>query len=295
MTQLGELAGDRIELNPEVPFPPFPIWLRVPSTWSQLDSNPGTWRRSADDLIDTTFRGSRVSSKERREIVALLEGLVADCQRAGAALSLITVGKRAEGGAASFGLHIAFASDGRPTSLGRVHDILPRTGTVTEITTNTGPAILHRDRMTMVVPGTAAIAALTSLQIFLPVPDTSWTILLSTASAHPELTDQLEMLLRTAAQSIRTGEDGSVDEVADPDLASDAPGPAAKAADVDWTTPTDSTPRPGYERGFGTTVLRRLDPPGGTAADSGNRDRGTDGTGQGTGQGTGHGSGSGTA
>lgn len=265
MTQIGELAGDRIELNPEVPFPPFPIWLRVPSTWSQLDSNPGTWRRSADDLIDTTFRGSRVSSKERREIVALLEGLVADCQRAGAALSLITVGKRAEGGAASFGIHIAFASDGRAASIGRVHDILPRTGTVTEIATNSGPAILHRDRMTMVVPGTAAIAALTSIQIFLPVPGTSWTILLSTASAYPDLTDQLEMLLRTSARSIRTGQDGSPDAPAD----LGDPASATSSPDVDWTTPAYAPPGPGFERGFGTTVLRRLDPPEGGAGAGG--------------------------
>ncbi len=257
MTQIGELAGDRIELNPEVPFPPFPVWISVPSTWSRLDSNPGTWRRSADDLIDTTFRGSRVPARERREIVALLEGLVADCQRAGAALSLITVGRRAAGGAASFGLHLAFASDGRAASLGRVHDVLPRTGVTSEITTGVGPAVMHRDRMTMVVPGTAEIAALTSIQVFVPIPDTSWTVILSTASAYPELTDPLESLIRGAAESIRT--DGTA--ARDPNETVDGDPEEAGGSPEGEFVPPPTPGGPGFERGFGTLVMRRIDPP----------------------------------
>ena len=249
MTRVDQLT-ERIELNPDVPFPPFPLWLSVPSTWSPLDSNPGTWRRSADDLIDTTFRGSRLPSGERREVLTLLEGLVADCQRAGAALSLITVGRRTVGGAASFGLHLAFASDGRPASLGRVHDILPRTGVTSEITTSAGPGVLHRDRMTMMVPGTAQVAALTSIQIFVPIPDTSWTVVLSTASAYPDLTDPLESLLRAVAESIRTTED----EVSGPE--------PADFETTEFTAP-DQVSAPGFERGFGTLVQRRLDPPAG--------------------------------
>lgn len=272
MTQIGDLAGDRIELNPEVLFPPFPVWMEMPSTWSRLDSNPGTWRRSADDLIDTTFRGSRVPARERREILALLEGLVADCQRAGAALSLITVGRRAAGGAASFGLHVAFASDGRAASLGRVHDILPRTGVTSEIHTCVGPAILHRDRMTMVVPGTAEIAALTSIQVFVPIPGTSWTVILSTASAYPELTDPLESLIRGVAASIRTPETGAGVET--PDTGAGVETDAEDRAAQDAPEPPESefippaaAGGPGFERGFGTLVMRRIDPPEPTRPD----------------------------
>jgi hypothetical protein len=255
LTTVGELDG-RIQLNADVPFPPFPLWMQVPSTWSQLDSNPGTWRRSAEDLIDTTWRGSRLPGKERREVLALLEGLVADCQRAGAALSLITVGRLPAGGAASFGIHLAFASDGRPATLGRVHDILPRTGVAGEIATNSGPAVLHRDRMTMVVPGTAEIAALTSIQIFVPIPDTSWTVVLSTASAYPQLTDALESTLRAAAQSITTTGEHTANTGGAGDI----------AAEVDGAPPPDfqagPAPRgPGFERGFGTMVVCRFDPP----------------------------------
>ena len=263
MTSLAALTGERIELDPDVPFPPFPVWLALPESWSRLDPHPGTWRRSADDLIDTTFRGSRLPVRERREIIALLEGLVADCQRAGAALSLITVGRRAAGGAASFGLHLAFASDGRPASIGRVHDILPRTGVAGEIGTAAGPAVLHRDRMTMVVPGTAEIAVLTTIQAFVPIPDTSWTVVLSTASAHPELTDALESMLRHAAESVRVdaGPDDPADD-ADPTDVIGPTGPAAHAREPasEQTHPVDRPVAPGIERGFGTLVVRRIGP-----------------------------------
>ena len=258
MTSLAELTGERIELDPDVPFPPFPVWLRLPSAWSRLDSNPATWRRSADELIDTTFRGSRLPAKERRDIIALLEGLVADCQRAGAALSLITVGRRAAGGAASFGLHLAFAGDGRPASLGRVHDVLPRTGVASEIDTDAGPAVLHRDRMTMVVPGTAEIAVLTTIQAFVPISGTTWTVVLSSASAHPELTDALESMVRSAAQSVRTDAAAGRDE--------------QSAETTEHTGPTvvelpvERPAAPGIERGFGTLVLRRIEPPAPQAA-----------------------------
>ncbi|SDO77590.1 hypothetical protein SAMN04515671_1964 [Nakamurella panacisegetis] len=257
MTRIDELAAQRTELNPDVPFPPFPLWISVPSSWSPLDSNPGTWRRSADDLIDTTFRGARLPARERREIVGLLEGLVADCQRAGAALSLVTVGRRAAGGAASFGLHVAFAGDGRPASLGRIHDILPRTGVTSEINTATGPGVLHRDRMTMMVPGTAQVAALTSIQIFVPIPDTSWTVVLSTASAYPELTDPLEALVRSVAESIRTDDEDRGERPTDPAETD----PAETGSAEPEFTPSPSLAAPGFERGFGTLVQRRLDPP----------------------------------
>lgn len=186
----------------------------------------------------------------------MLEGLVADCQRADAALSLLTVGQRAGGGAASFGLHLAFVTDARAASLGRVHDMLPRSGTTAELATGCGAAVLHRDRMTMVVPGTAEIVALTSIQIFLPITGTTWTLVLSTASAFPELTGGLEELVGAVAQGISTIDPGAdratlTDEVAD-DQFDDQWAPA----DRDTAAATV-----GFERGLRTVVLRRSNPP----------------------------------
>lgn len=249
MTRLEQLS--RIELDPDVPFPPFPLWLRVPADWSRLDCHPSTWLRSAGDLIDTTFGGSRLPASERRSVLVFLEGLVADCQRAGAVFSLLTVGRRAAGGAASLGLHLAFANDGRAADIARVKDILPRTGTTEEISAACGPAVLHRERMTMVVPGTGDIVALTSLQIFVPLPGTTWTAVLSTACAHPELTEPLAALLRGVAESLRTTEQPSLSGPRDRDAAAHEPD----------LVPVEAPGGLGFERGFGTLVMHRLDPP----------------------------------
>jgi len=188
----------------------------------------------------------------------MLEGLVADCQRAGAALSLLTVGRRESGGAASFGLHLAFASDGRPASLGRVHDVLPRTGTNSRFATACGTAVLHRDLVIMAVPGTAEVVSLSSMQVFLPIPSSTWTVVLSTASAFAELTGQLEEMLMSVAESISIGD---VSACTDGD---DRAGINRAGDDepVEQWVPAEGRAAepglPGFERGFGTLVRRRI-------------------------------------
>jgi len=258
VSTLAELATERIGLNPDAPQPPFPIWLGLPADWSLLDTNPATWKRSVETLLDTTFRASRLRGPERREVVQFFDQLVADCQRAGAAISLIRVGRRSEGGAASLGIHLAFADEGRPSSLARVRDTLPRTGSTAEIVSGVGPAVLQRDRMTMVPPGATEVVALTSLQVFIPIPDTTWTALLSTATAYPELTEPMENLLRMIAAQFRLTEElpSAADDGAD---APDTESPPT--ANDETFAPAAPVSGPGIERGFRTMVSKRIDPP----------------------------------
>jgi hypothetical protein len=277
VTQLRHQLGDGLPLNPDVTQPPFPVWMSLPAAWSLLDTNPGSWRRSADELIDTTFRGSKLPAAERKTFLGFFESLVADCQAAGACVSLISVGRREGGGAASAGIHLAFADDGVPASLGRVQDMVPRAGTRTELDTPLGPALLQRERMSMLIPGTGTLAALTSLQIFLPIPDTTWTAVLASASAYPELTDRLEHLLVEIARSVtvdlpggegpggdgdpRAGpSDGEGDPGAGPSGGHGDPGARASAGDR-LSGPLPSGPR--IEDGFDGLVTRRIGPPDG--------------------------------
>ena len=275
MTQLKDLAGS-IPLNPEVPFPPFALTLDVPSTWSQLDTSPATWRRSADRLIDSEWRGSRLSARDRRGVFEVLENYVADCQRAGAALSLLTLLRTTAGDPATLGIHLAFVDDGRPATLGKVHDVLGRTGTTSELPTASGPALLHRDSTTMLIPGTGRLAALTNLQLFLPFADTTWTAIVSTASAFPELTDGLERLVRMVVGSMRRSDDVDSDVDSDTDTDTErVPGsiggaggqsPGQHAAPGTAFEPAPDVQAPGFARSFGTLVRRRLEPPDGTEA-----------------------------
>jgi hypothetical protein len=298
MTELREQLGDGIALNPDAPQPPFPVWMALPARWSVLDTHPGTWRRSADTLIDTTFRGARLSAAHRRDVLGVVEGLVADVQASGACVSLIVAGRRPAGGAATLGMHVAFGDDGVRASLGHVAETVPRAGTRTEVTTPVGPALLQRERMTMTIPGTATLAALTSLQVFIPIPDTTWTAVIATASAFPELTDPLERLLVGVAESFRlteggdgpaAGAGGDRGAAAEADRGRGTPagaggdrGAAAEAdgAPADGEEPgedrdaPDGRPArgaagPGIERGFHTTIVKRLGPSGSAGGSDG--------------------------
>ncbi len=150
--------------------------------------------------------------------------------------------------------------------------MLPRSGTTAELATGCGPAVLHRDRVTMVVPGTAEIVALTSIQIFLPITGTTWTVVLSTASAFPELTGGLEKLMRSVAEGISTVDPGA-DRTTATDKATD------DGLDEQWmpADPDTGGPKVGFERGLRTVVLRPNRPaihkcPGGRQAGSLRRD-----------------------
>lgn len=264
MTEIQELS-ERVDLNPDAPRPPFPLFMDLPATWTLLDTNPSSWQRSAQNMIDTTFRGSRLAAKERREVMAFFDQLVADCQQAGAALSLIQVGRLQEGGAASLGIHLAFGDEGQPASVDMVRDTLPRNGITTEVTSGVGPAVLRSERMTMVPPGATELVALTSIQIFVPIPGTTWTAVFATASAYPELTEPVERLLIRIVESFRrtpepapagmrgtnsdeTGADAPAGDTAEGDDAAD-----------DYVELPRST-APGIERGFTTLVRKSIAP-----------------------------------
>lgn len=256
MTPLRELR-DRLELNPDADYPPFPVFLDLPADWTLLDTNPATWERSAQNMLDTTFHRSRLSGKERREIIAFFEQLVADCQQANAAVSLLQVGRLTEGGAASLGIHLAFGDEKAPADLGRIRDSLTRSGTITEIESGVGPALLQRERTTMVPPGATALVAMTSIQIFIPLPGSSWTAVLATASAYPQLTDPVEQLLRHIAASLRLTEEPIDPVPGDPDNGTDLDDTAWENTD---SAAAPTTSGPGIERGFSTFVRKHFQP-----------------------------------
>lgn len=253
MTTVGELT-ERIELNPQASRPPFDVVLDLPSDWTVLDTNPATWERSAEQMLRSTFLGPKLTSRERREVMGFFDQLVADCQQANTSVSLITVGRLTEGQVASLGLHVAFADERAPASVGLVLDSLPRTGVVTEIESGVGPAVLHSERATMVPPGATELVAMTSLQIFIPIAGTRWTAVIASASAHPQLTEPLEQLMRRMAASFQA-------DVPEEHLV--AGGVPTDDNDADGTSdadfePVEPTSGAGIERGFRTMVRKRL-------------------------------------
>lgn len=250
MTLLSELS-DRLELNPDAAYPPFPVYLAVPTTWTLLDTNPTSWERSAERMVDETFHGSRVTGKERRQIIGFFGQLVEQCQQAGSALSILQVGRLREGVAASLGVHIAFVDEQTESTVGRIRDSLPRTGTIVELDSGVGPALQRSERTTFMPPGSGQLVSMTSIQIFAPIEGTSWTVVLATASAYPELTEPVTLLLQNIAISLRLTEDpdGDPDDAADDDTDSS-----------EQFEQASSVRGPGIERGFNTLIRKKVGP-----------------------------------
>ncbi len=239
----GPLLAPDLRLNPNAPHPPFAWEIGIPSDWIMLDTHPGTWERSAARLIDERFAGRNLPAPERRQVLGFLEQLVADCQRAGAALSLVQLGRMSTGEVGSAGMHLGwFNSAPDPASLALVRQSLPGTGIVTPVETPTGPALLHRDEASVVPPGGLVRVRSTVLQLFLPLPGTTWTALLSTATPHPPMQPVLDDLIVAMARSLHPLDERT--HVTDGDVSPEyRPAPRSSA--------------PGIEKGFGTLLPHR--------------------------------------
>ncbi len=218
LSQLNPLPSSDLKLNANVAHPPFPWIIGIPSDWILLDTHPQSWQRSAERMVDDRFQGRRIRAGERREVLDFVEQLVADCQRSGAALSLLQLGRMSTGSVGSAGLHLGwFDSAPDPAGLALVREVLPRTGTVTEVDTPSGPALLHRDTASSTPPGSLTRVRSTVLQLFVPLTDTTWTAVLSAATPHAELERVLEEAIVAVAQSIARVEVApDLDEEPDP-------------------------------------------------------------------------------
>jgi len=245
VSPLDPLPASDLKLNPNVAHPPFPWFIGIPADWALLDTNPQSWQRSAARMVDDRFYGQRLRAAERREVLGFIEQLVADCQRVGAALSMLQLGRMSTGVVGSAGLHLGwFDSAPDLAGLTLVREILPRTGTVTEVDTPSGPGLLHRDTASTVPPGATARVRSTTLQLFLPIEKTTWTALLSAATPHPEMERVLEDLIVAVARSIvRTDPRILAEDAAGPNgggSGSDAAGPNGGGSGSDAAGPDGS-------------------------------------------------------
>jgi hypothetical protein len=212
VSRLDPLPSSDLKLNPNVAHPPFPWLIGIPSDWFLLDTNPQSWQRSAERMVDDRFAGRKIRAAQRREVLTFVEQLVADCQRSGAALSLLQLGRMSTGAVGSAGLHLGwFNSAPDRAGLALVREVLPRTGTAEEVDTPCGPALLHRDSASTTPPGSLTRVRSTVLQLFLPVEGTTWTAVLSAATPHPEMERVLDEVIVAVARSILPTEPNATD------------------------------------------------------------------------------------
>lgn len=239
---------ERIAFNPHAPHPPFSWYVSIPSAWALLDTNPATWQLSVTRLVDERFAGRSLRAADRRAVHTFLEQLVADCQRAGTVLSMVQLGRMSTGEVGSAGLHLAWYHSGhQAASLAMVRESLPRSGLVEEWDTPVGTALLHVDQAATTPPGGTLRIRSRVQQVYLPLPDTTWTAVLSAATPHPEMHTVLDDVLKAVVTSILPV------QAADPD--NELPSPSGDGG-LDPAAGTDAA---GVEKGFGTMLRRRVD------------------------------------
>jgi len=247
----GLLPEAGLQLNPDAAHPPFRWHVALPSEWAILDTHPSSWERSLEGLVDDRLAGQRLKAAERREVLQFLGTLVGDCQRAGAVISLVQIGRLGNGTVGSAGLHVAwYDSSPDRASLALIHQAVGRHGVTAEIDTPAGQALLQRDHVSIAPLGSTTRRGSTTLQVFLPLTASTWTAVVATAAAHPEMVPMLRDLVVTVAGSIRPLD--AQPAPSEPTPADDGPGVAY--------TPTPPPDAPGIERGFGTLILHHIEP-----------------------------------
>ncbi len=255
---IDPLRDEVLRLNPDAAHPPFPWRVALPAAWSVLDASPATWQGSLHRLVDERLGGRRLPAASRREILSHLEDLVASAQRGGVLISLVFIGTVPSGAVATAGLHLAwYDSSPERASLSTARQAAGRQGTVDEVETGAGTVVVQRDHLMVAPPGSTTRHGLTSLQAFLPLAGRTWTALVATASPYPETTDMLRELVVSVAGSIEPLDGG-------PGGSDRAPAPEGGPGAAGYTevSPPDV---PGVDRGFGTMVVRRIEPDGAAA------------------------------
>lgn len=205
------LPLDGWRLDPDAVRPPFEWQVNLPTgpAWSLLDTYPATWQRSATRLIDTHLAGRYLRAAQRRAVLGFLDELVAACQQSGTVLSLVYIGALDDATLSTAGLHVAwYDSAPDPASLATARSAASSTGIVEEIDTPAGPLILQHDYRTVMPAGIDRRVGMTSLQAFLPVPESTWTAIVATSSPQSEMVDYLRAIVVGVAGSIRPTTDG---------------------------------------------------------------------------------------
>jgi hypothetical protein len=245
------LPDGGLRLNPDVTRPPFRWLVDVPGdpSWSVLDTNPATWLRGAERLVDARLSGQLLGAVQRRRTVNFIADLVAQCQRSDTLLSMIQLDWDSSGQLVAAGLHLAWY-DSTPdlASLSTVRQAVSRQGIIAEHDTPAGAVLLQRDHVSLApFPGHDPVG-LASIQAFLPLPGQCWTAVVATATPHPSMTEPLHDLALSVAGSIRLADQSGA--------VNDATGRGARGrAHV-------VKPRhiPGIARGFGPLRPHRVDP-----------------------------------
>ena len=187
--------------------PPFAFRIEGPDDWMLLETAPNTWERSVERLLaDRAVELGRLPGGQRRQLLALLEDMVAAAQQTGVVLSLVKLARDASGRLFCGSLALSWY-DAAPVRADLAFARLAAgdAGRVSELDTPAGPALLRRETLAQPIPATEPFGDGTahSAQAFLPVPGTSWTALVTGTVGRADHAELLARLVGRMVGSLR--------------------------------------------------------------------------------------------
>jgi hypothetical protein len=187
--------------------PPFAFRVQGPDDWMVLETAPNTWKRSVERLLaDRAVALGRLPGHGRRQLMTLLEDVVAAAQQTGVVLSLVKLARDAGGRLFWGSLALSWCDAAPvPADLAFARLAAGDTGRVEELDTPAGPALLRRETLPQPAPVAELFGerAVHSAQAFLPVPGTSWTALVTGTVARADHTELLDLLVGRMVGSLR--------------------------------------------------------------------------------------------
>ncbi|WP_257203197.1 hypothetical protein [Corynebacterium cystitidis] len=212
----GSSTEVAVDYHPEVPRPPFMWTVELPPTFSVLDIHPQTWRGRIDRSVDALVPGYRMSAAQKRQAGLILTETVLAAQKA-QAVAVLLKGGVIDGpliAATSLVFRWADASP-RLASLGAVKKAFSGQH-VEERSTPGGMGWVLVESVEQAGPVTDRRAVFV-YQGFLPIPGTSWMLIVTASAPSEDTKDSVKDILIRVVGSVGIFGDSAgytVDELA---------------------------------------------------------------------------------
>lgn len=188
-----------IEFHPDAPRPNMLWSASLPLTWRFVDTHPSRWQLKADRLVEDYIPGVRLKAAEKRLVKQQLESTVQAAQKAGVLMTFVLPGLLEDGQVSSATLLISWR-DSAPNaaSLQPAKIAFPD---LKSLKTENGASYGLLKLKKQVGPLTQRQTSYTT-QGFLPIPQTTWTLIVSGSAPGEELGGVVEDLVIRLINSV---------------------------------------------------------------------------------------------
>lgn len=198
------LAEQAIRFHPSAVRPRFVWTMHLPNRWAFLDTHPEVWSTRVDRIIDEFYLGRRLRAAEKRTLRNQLTSTVQAAQKNGIAMVFLLPGSNDDGEVVACTILVRWQSSApQSASLTAVESAFSASKSLERRSSPSGAAYALFSETTKVGPW-AQQRSMWNTQAFVPVPTTSWTLVLSGSAPSAEQGDAVREMVIHMAGSLRS-------------------------------------------------------------------------------------------